>query len=383
MISFECNGCGKRLQVKDAFAGQTGKCPSCGATMDIPRHDAEPASPYETVAIEEPEPAAPEAPAAPPRKQGRRTNYEEEEWRPPEGVCNHAGGPLTGNDDFFATPPPEIGEVLSAHTSLRRDSRPMAPGTRLTVAVIVGALGMGLGVFIALNLRDHFWQLFWPVLFAGLGLGITLASTRFRHTCTFVGRDGLARFRCAGSREHIESGEVFFFRDAAELRTAQTRHYTNGVYQNTTYSYTWSDVTGRKRYSLSGSYRSEQGNPSAKSPYHFASAAERAWTLYLLNQVQAQLNTSGTIFFGLGGKNWVRLGPEYIGLHFNGQTTECQAADIAAVRIEQGMVQVRRKDAREGWFSSQGVFKFPYGNLANAQLFQILMEQLVGVPING
>jgi hypothetical protein len=176
---------------------------------------------------------------------------------------------------------------------------------------------------------------------------------------------------------------VFYFREAAELRTTSTRHYTNGVYQNTTYSYTWSDDTGRTRYRLSGAYRSEQGNPSAKSPYHFANAAERAWTLHLLEQVQAQLETAGTVHFSLGGSNWVRLGQEHISLHVNGQTTECAAADIAAVRIEQGMVQVRRKDAHEGWFSSQGVFRFPYGKLANAQLFQLLMQQLVGVPITG
>ena len=58
------------------------------------------------------------------------------------------------------------------------------------------------------------------------------------------------------------------------------------------------------------------------------------------------------------------------------------ADDIAEVRIDQGWVQVRRTDAREGWFSSSGIFKFPYGSLANAHLFLILMDQLVGVKIN-
>ena len=42
----------------------------------------------------------------------------------------------------------------------------------------------------------------------------------------------------------------------------------------------------------------------------------------------------------------------------------------------------RRRDAKEGWFSSTGVFKFPYGSLANAQLFIFLVEKLVGVKIN-
>jgi hypothetical protein len=200
VISFECSGCGKQLQVKAEFAGLTGKCPSCGATMDIPSRE-EPAPAYATVAVEQPELDAPAPPAALPRSSGRRTNYEEEEWQPPAGLRNHAGDPLGGNDDFFAAPPPEIGEILSAYTSLRRDRRPMAPGTRLGLAVAVGAAGMVVGLLIALNFQDAFWQLFWPVLLAGLGLLITLAATRFRHTCTFVGRAGIASFRCRGSRE--------------------------------------------------------------------------------------------------------------------------------------------------------------------------------------
>ena len=47
------------------------------------------------------------------------------------------------------------------------------------------------------------------------------------------------------------------------------------------------------------------------------------------------------------------------------------------------MVSILEPDAKEGWFSSHGVFKFPYGSLANAQLFLILMDKLVGVRING
>lgn len=384
MISFECNNCGKKLQVKDEFAGHTGKCPACAATMDIPLLDEAqaPAGVYEVVP-QEPEPAEPPREAGRPATTTRRrsTSYDEDGWEPPAETYNHGGGPLTPNDDFFAPPPPDIGDVISVYTSLRHGGQPMAAGTRMIVAVLVGSLGLAIGVAIALSLVEPFWQLFWPVLLGALGLGIALLATGFKHTCTYVGKEGLARFRCSGTRENV-IGEVFCFRDATELRTAQTRHYTNGVYQNTTYSYTWSDVGGRPRFAISGSHRSEPGTPAAKDAFHFATSAERAWTLYLLEQVQAQLQTSGTIFFGLGGRNWVRLGEETISLHFNGETTECSAGDIDQVRIDQGMVQVRRKDAQEGWFSSRGVFKFPYGSLGNAQLFVILMDKLVGVRIN-
>src|SRR5262245_31792347 len=45
VISFDCTNCGKKLRVKDEFAGQTGQCPSCGQQMEIPNQDTDTAPP--------------------------------------------------------------------------------------------------------------------------------------------------------------------------------------------------------------------------------------------------------------------------------------------------------------------------------------------------
>ena len=79
------------------------------------------------------------------------------------------------------------------------------------------------------------------------GRKIVIIATGFSHTCTFVGKKGVARYKCSGNREQT-SGEVFLFEDATELRTAQTRHYTNGAYTGTNYTFTWTDVAGRTRF---------------------------------------------------------------------------------------------------------------------------------------
>ena len=42
-------------------------------------------------------------------------------WQPGEDVTNHAGGTIEADADFFTPPPPEIGEIVSAQTSLRRN----------------------------------------------------------------------------------------------------------------------------------------------------------------------------------------------------------------------------------------------------------------------
>lgn len=382
VISFHCNSCGKELRVKDEFAGREGKCPLCGRTMQIPGRDT-PREPEPEIV----EPLAEDLPAEAPRQSRARdeelprrmaTQENEEEN---EEIRNHAGSPLSPKDDFFSAPPEEIGDVISAYSSLKKGVEPMTPGARLGGAIVAGVVGLAIGIVIALAIKNAFFQIVLPLTLGGIGLAIVLLATGFKHTCTYVGKDGVARFTCRGSREEI-TGDVFCFKDASELRTSQTRHYTNGVYQGTHYSFTWTDIGGRSRFAIAGQHRSEAGTPANKDQYHFATASERAWTIYLLNQVGAQLKMSGTIFFGLGGKNWVKLGERRITLHMSGETTECDADDIAEVRIYQGMVEVRRKDAKEGWFSSSGIFKFPYGSLGNAQLFLILMDKVVEVPIN-
>ena len=57
------------------------------------------------------------------------------------------------------------------------------------------------------------------------------------------------------------------------------------------------------------------------------------------------------------------------------------AAEVGIVNVDQGIVRIKRADAKEGWFSSHGVFKFSFDSLANAQLFFHLCEKLVGVPV--
>jgi hypothetical protein len=56
-ITLNCS-CGKRLQVKDEFAGRRVKCPACGSIAQVPAPEAEPQ--FEVVEDEEP--------ARPPRK---------------------------------------------------------------------------------------------------------------------------------------------------------------------------------------------------------------------------------------------------------------------------------------------------------------------------
>jgi hypothetical protein len=49
--------------------------------------------------------------------------------------------------------------------------------------------------------------------------------------------------------------------------------------------------------------------------------------------------------------------------------------------VQQGVFTVREVGAKEGWFSSKGVFKFDYSKLANAQLFMFVLDKVAGIRI--
>jgi hypothetical protein len=246
--------------------------------------------------------------------------------------------------------------------------------------VFVGSLLLGVGVVIVCQ-PDDVWAVLIPLGAALVGALIAWAVTRFNHTCTYVGRDGVARYVCSGSRENLKNREVFLFRDAVDLRTAQTHYYRNGVYQNTSFAFSWYDVGGRKRYVINGTHNSRNSTPPPTHYFHFARAAEFAWTVYLLDDVDRQIQLSGAVPFKLTGGQWVRLGKGFLTLGLGKEPIELDAADVGAVQVQKGVVRIKRVDAEEGWFSSRGVYKFDFAHLANAQLFFHLLNKLVGVRV--
>jgi hypothetical protein len=218
--------------------------------------------------------------------------------------------------------------------------------------------------------------------FAVLALVVAHYATRFRHVCCYVGQDGVARLVCSGGRDRLVRREVFRFRDAAELRATQTEEFVNGVYAGTHWKFTWADVGGRERFALRGTHYSRQGSPPPADPYHFARAAEMAWTYYLLGDAGRQVELAGGVRFNVRGGQWIRLGPGVLSADLGAGPVEWRAEEIAGARVERGAVRILRRDAREGWFSSSGVLQFAFADLANAQLFFHLLGRLVGVPVS-
>lgn len=300
---------------------------------------------------------------------------EQAAWQPGPEVNQHNQGPLPPDLVFFAAPPPEIGEIVTARSTLTNRKRPKAALSRLLLGGFLGSLA-----YVGLSFAGV--EVVWQVLaFLGV-LAVVWWLTGFKHKVTYVGKEGVARLTCKGRTDRLVKSEVFRFEDAAALRTGQTRQYCNGVYTGTSYQFTWTDAAGRKRFKLSGTYRGEKKPPKAKDPFHFAESAELAWSLYLLDRMQEELKRDGALRFPLGGADFVAVGPGFLVLSRKGNQERWELDEIGGIIVNDGTLKIKRIDAKEGWFSSQGVFQFPYQQMANARLFLLSINRLLGYAVH-
>ncbi|MCA9080567.1 MAG: hypothetical protein KDA58_08405 [Planctomycetaceae bacterium] len=302
-----------------------------------------------------------------------------ESWKPPRELLTHADERIPPEMDFFAGPPTEIGELLSAYSTLTSDKQPMGATPRMVVALIT-ALGLWAGTYFAMTSLAPDNAVVGNVLggvIALIGLALVYYFTRFQHTCSFVGKEGLARYTLKGGREADPQEELFPFADAVDLFTGQTRHYYNGVYTGTQYFYRWENANGKKVYQLQGQFNSEQGTPKGKDPYHFALSGEISWSNFLLDALQAELEKHGSVEFKVNKNDAVRVGPGFMEFRIKGKEERVEGEALNHISIGGGTFSFKTSDAK--WYSSKGKFGFDYSKMANARLFLLVLHSLLGV----
>jgi len=209
---------------------------------------------------------------------------------------DHRGEARAFDVELFAAPPPEIGTITSAESTLRPGKEPFSPPVRLLILLLPAAAVFGIVWVLTQGMRPvdrESLRIIGGGGAAGVALLIAWYYTRFKHRCTYVGEDGAALFELRGSRDRTPSAKVLRFADAAELRASQTRQFINGVYAGTVYDFRWTDASGRERLRLKGTHRGKDGPPKPGDPFHFATAAEVAWSVHYLARAQEQLEREG------------------------------------------------------------------------------------------
>jgi hypothetical protein len=208
-----------------------------------------------------------------------------EGWKPGPSVVDHMGkAPL--DRDYFVMPPPEIGTILSAHSSLQNGSLPRGMLFRSLACVLGAAIGSGLGWLVGrLTGLEQMYAAIGVGLLGTVGVVVGWFLTRFKHTCTYVGREGVACYTCTGQRERITQNQVFNFQSAAVLRSENITHFSEVAfnkrhYMGNVYRYEWMDADGEVLFRIDGRFHSQHRRSSAMNKFQLACAAARVWEEY-------------------------------------------------------------------------------------------------------
>jgi predicted Zn finger-like uncharacterized protein len=364
MITAACPHCNAKVRVADAVGGRRVRCPKCNQAFPVP-----PAAPgREAVTAGRGAAPARRRPAA-----------------PPDALPDHRGRPLPEDAEFFIPPPDEIGEVLSGHTTLREGNREWPAWVAISAPVVGGALGVVFGVWLSgtsasMGSVEHF---LFPILFGLLGVVVLFFIFLFSHTATYVGKEGAAQFDAFWAR-NIFLKYLLRFCDAAELWTGVTVHLMNGGYWYTSFSSIWYDDRGKPLFSLLGRHHSEKGDPPAENKYHFAQAAEHAWTRWLLPDALRQLEDPGYVQFRLWrllGDEWIRLDRKTITIKVKGGPVRFPARNIEEVRLKKGVLTIRPSRVSAAVAHAKDEYRFDFADVANRQLFLHLLRELYGFEL--
>ena len=311
-----------------------------------------------------------------------------EAWQPGPDVRRHDGELIDEDRVWFAAPPPEIGQVQTADTTLAAGDTPRPVWLRLGSAAGV-ALAV-LATIYALFAEPQFqpksavgWLIFagFSLALAGAAAGAVLYLLRFRRQASFVGRDGFARDELRGGLADVRPRGRLHFADAARLYTAETRQYVNGVYTGTNYGYRWADEAGRNLVVLSGTFRAKDGRPKPHDAYWFAKSAQAAWNVHAFDAARRQFEADGHVAFPVDKNLAVRLGPGWMEFDRRGDVRRLVPEDVKSLTLREGRFDVRTHDA--SFFGKSGKYAFGYAAMPNAQVFLMCLETLVGFGFGG
>ena len=326
----------------------------------------------------------------------------------------HDKSPGEPDDDYLVPPDPAIGPVVSAQTNRKQHGWYKIDGALRSQMILGGVLGfllgglcsLGLGAAIADEVRPRYYDAYYggyggygapqedhtfdelrhtiaDVLpwVSGVGGGVfftalcvVLPWALRRRRSSYVGQQGLqehVKYHLAGPKT-----TVVRFADCMQLQVARTRHFYNGVYTGTRYGYVWWDRQAKKAFVIEGQYNDTQPRTPGEQVL-FAFAAESAWTQHKIAEVDRQIAQNGIARFNVGA-DFVGIGKGFLEIGWRGQVIRLPRPEIQTLQFETGWLVIKRTGAKEGWFSSDGVFRFPVSGMADFQVFMIVLEEQTG-----
>ena len=138
---------------------------------------------------------------------------------------------------------------------------------------------------------------------------------------------------------------------------------------------------------MEGGYFGSQKDPDLDAALHFAVAAEEAWTQYILPQMKAELERTGSVPFiaarGTVGTLYAVGRRGSLEVIAGKKKFVAPARDLEDIFVFQGYIIITRKDAKlraiPSFDGSGGVYDLSYGAFLSVKAFFSLLTPLVGV----
>jgi hypothetical protein len=296
-------------------------------------------------------------------------------WTPPASLKLHSGRPLDPKLIFFASPPAEIGEVVSGYSSLKKNQSIFSKIATIPSDVWQGALLFAVvaafvpGFLIGLIPGARLVAVI-VALIAGLGVLGFFIKAGMLPRCSYVGKKGVIQFMGEAPPD------TFLFENATELRTEETLKYKDNIYQGTSYTFTWTLKEG-KPFAISGMYVSEKNVPDDKNDYTLALSAEKAWTAFAFERAKEDLEQNGGFTFKVSNGDILTLGDGFIDIARGSEHVRLNREDMPRLIVERGVVMLEGKNVNQNYFGLLGPYEFKYHDIANASLFVALFDSLV------
>lgn len=313
-------------------------------------------------------------------------------WNPDPEITTHNGKPIDPAREFFVPPPPEIGRVITANSTLVRgqDAVPLGWGIAVVIwpsLLIYAGFILGFGLMTGFFMFAHTLKIA-SVLASFIAIPIFLwrlfDGSRFRHYCTYVGEEGLASFSRKRRRSSPVQVSAVSFRDVCQLRVAKTAIYVNGGYAGTRYAYKWQTDANELRFEITGVVNTTKTwtactEGEEDNLYWFGERAESVWTNRLLQPALIEFAANGVAHFPIGETGRISILPGRLELNLEGARHVLSTKDVQEVSIQDGSVQIQCQPSSDG--SDRGTIQFPFAELSNGRLFVVLLEALLDLPL--
>jgi hypothetical protein len=282
---------------------------------------------------------------------------------------NHLGVPNPPETLFFAAPPAEIGAVLSAHSNNMVGAKQRKAWAKEGFAALVLGTMFGTATGYLLHLP--------LTILTPLGLvigGITGCFVRPPLRCTFIGEKGLAR---VAKTVKGDKAERFLFSPKSSVGVSVTERYSNGIYNGTSFVYTFYDGDPKNMLEVRGSYHDKYGAKiSPDSEWHFGKQGEVALLNYLLPLAQKRLAQGEDQGFMLKDRRQIILQSQALVIIQGGKAHTIPYQDLENIEMINGEIRIKEKGGHNGFLGigQKGVFSFSYSEMPNAKLFFALLQ---------